>query len=63
MLDKKRFHYDCPFNQLLLWATSENRIKNILHYSRQFFFTKYDLTLTGEQTICGCGPRVIIVFK
>ena len=24
-------------------------------------WTKYDLTTTGELTICGCGPRLIIV--
>ena len=24
-------------------------------------WNKYDLTMTGELTICGCGPRLIII--
>ena len=27
----------------------------------KFLFTKYYLTMTGELTICGSGPRLIIV--
>ena len=61
MSDQKRFKYDCPFNQLKVWPTYENRITNIVHYSRQKIETKYDLTMTGELTICGCRPRLIIV--
>ena len=53
MTDQKRFQYDCPFNQLLVWATSENRVKNILH-SAPKKFTKYDLSMKGELTSNSC---------
>ena len=36
---------------------------NYIILVKKIGWTKYDLTMTGELNICGCGPRPIIVLN
>ena len=57
MLDQKRFHLtNCRYVLLLKIISKINYIILV-----KKIWTNYDLTMTGKLTICGCGPRLIIV--
>ena len=63
-MDQIRFNYDGSVNQLWVWASSDNHIKELLHlFGKEIAWTEYDYNKADHLTIDEFGPILIIHWR